>query len=99
MPGGVRRSHSHKQVALPGGLEILLTDTVGFIQKLPTTLVAAFKSTLEELQEASLIVNLVDISSTGARAQMHAVENVLAQVLEGGVSQVFAVCDWKQDFG
>ena len=41
-----------RQVALPGGQQILLSDTVGFIQKLPTTLVAAFRATLEEVVEA-----------------------------------------------
>lgn len=74
-----------RKVILPNGLEVLLTDTVGFIQKLPTTLIAAFKSTLEELQEASLIIHLVDIASTGARAQMRAVEQILEEVGAKGV--------------
>lgn len=57
-PGRSKADNARAREALPFG-----------IQKLPTTLIAAFKSTLEELQEASLIIHLVDIASTGARAQ------------------------------
>jgi predicted GTPase len=46
---------------MQNGKEFLLTDTVGFIQKLPTTLVAAFRATLEEIAESSLLVHVVDI--------------------------------------
>jgi len=52
-----------KRVTLPSGYTILLTDTVGFIQDLPTTLVAAFRSTLEEVREADLILHVVDSSN------------------------------------
>src|SRR5438094_1944712 len=52
-----------KRVRLEGGQEILLTDTVGFVHRLPTTLVAAFRATLEEVAEADLIVHVVDASS------------------------------------
>ncbi|MBU9722655.1 GTPase HflX [Bacillus alkalicola] len=52
-----------KKLKLPSGIEVLLTDTVGFIQQLPTTLVAAFRSTLEEVQEADLILHVVDASN------------------------------------
>ncbi|MBM7094267.1 GTPase HflX [Bacillus sp. H-16] len=51
-----------KQIKLPSGMHVLLTDTVGFIQQLPTTLVAAFRSTLEEVKEADLILHVVDAS-------------------------------------
>jgi GTP-binding protein HflX len=51
-----------KKLKLPAGIDILMTDTVGFIQKLPTTLIAAFRSTLEELKEADLILHVVDSS-------------------------------------
>lgn len=51
-----------RKVRLPSGQEVLLTDTVGFISKLPTTLVAAFRATLEELQEADLLLRVVDIT-------------------------------------
>jgi GTPase len=52
-----------KKMTLPGGYTVLLTDTVGFIQDLPTTLVAAFRSTLEEVREADLILHIVDSSN------------------------------------
>ncbi|TMW73296.1 GTPase HflX [Alteribacter natronophilus] len=51
-----------RQLRLPSGMNVLLTDTVGFIQQLPTTLVAAFRSTLEEVKEADLILHVVDAS-------------------------------------
>lgn len=52
-----------RKVLLPSGFLTLLTDTVGFIQDLPTTLIAAFRSTLEEVKEANLLIHLVDSSS------------------------------------
>jgi GTP-binding protein HflX len=61
----------------PGGGRFVLTDTVGFIQKLPTQLVAAFKATLEELGEADLLLHVVDASHPRAEEQMAAVESVL----------------------
>ena len=57
-------------------MEVLLSDTVGFIQKLPTQLVAAFRATLEEIQEASLIVHVLDASADNAPAQCDAVLQV-----------------------
>jgi 50S ribosomal subunit-associated GTPase HflX len=63
-------------VRLPGNLEVLLSDTVGFIQKLPTQLVAAFRATLEEIREASLIVHVLDASADNAAAQCNAVLQV-----------------------
>ncbi|GAJ40853.1 GTPase HflX [Saccharococcus caldoxylosilyticus] len=52
-----------RRLILPSGYTVLLTDTVGFIQDLPTTLVAAFRSTLEEVKEADLILHIVDSSN------------------------------------
>lgn len=52
-----------RKIILPSGFGALLTDTVGFIQDLPTTLIAAFRSTLEEVREADLILHVVDMSS------------------------------------
>lgn len=52
-----------KKMKLPSGMEVLMTDTVGFIQQLPTTLIAAFRSTLEEVAEANLILHVVDCSN------------------------------------
>ena len=66
-----------RRVALPEGREVLFTDTVGFIQKLPTHLVAAFRATLEEIKSADLLLHVVDISHPMADGQMNAVEEVL----------------------
>ena len=57
-------------------MQVLLTDTVGFIQKLPTQLIAAFRATLEEIAEAQLLVHVVDVSHPNASAQSEAVMKV-----------------------
>jgi GTP-binding protein HflX len=62
---------------LPGGYQALCTDTVGFIQKLPTTLVEAFHATLEEIIEADLLLHVVDISHPNALNQYESVVNTL----------------------
>lgn len=69
-----------RMVSLPEGREITLTDTVGFIQKLPTTLVEAFKSTLDEIVGADLILHVIDASSSEYEAQMKSVEETLEQI-------------------
>ncbi|XVF73814.1 hypothetical protein PTKIN_Ptkin13bG0011600 [Pterospermum kingtungense] len=69
-----------RRVQMKNGSEFLLTDTVGFIQKLPTTLVAAFRATLEEISESSLLVHVVDISHPLAEQQLDAVEKVLSEL-------------------
>lgn len=69
-----------RRVGLPGGYESLFTDTVGFIQKLPTTLVAAFRATLEEIAEADLLLHVVDISHPNALNHFQAVEETLAEI-------------------
>ncbi len=66
-----------RRIALPGGRRAVLTDTVGFIQKLPATLVAAFRATLEGLYEADVIIHVVDVSSDTAAQQFHTVEGML----------------------
>jgi len=66
-----------RRLDLPTGRGLLLTDTVGFIQKLPTDLVAAFRATLEEVTEADLIIHVVDASSLTATEQAETVEEVL----------------------
>lgn len=66
-----------RRVELEDGQEILLTDTVGFIQKLPTDLIAAFRATLEEITEADLILHVVDISHPQMDEQAEAVEDEL----------------------
>lgn len=69
-----------RQLALPEGREITLTDTVGFIQKLPTTLVEAFKSTLDEINGADLILHVVDASDPQHIRQIDTVNMVLEQI-------------------
>jgi GTP-binding protein HflX len=69
-----------RRVALPGGREALFTDTVGFIQKLPTHLVAAFRATLEEITEADLLLHVVDITHQNALEQATAVEATLRSI-------------------
>ncbi len=69
-----------RRVALPGGREVLFTDTVGFIQKLPTALVAAFRATLEEITEADLLLHVVDITHNNAQQQVATVLEVLEEL-------------------
>ena len=69
-----------RRVELPAGHWALFTDTVGFIQKLPTQLVAAFRATLEEISEADLLLHVVDVSHPNAREQIKAVEQTLAEI-------------------
>ena len=66
-----------RRIKLPSQREVLLTDTVGFIQKLPTHLVAAFRATLEELEEAALLLHVIDISHPRASEQAQTVDEVL----------------------
>jgi GTP-binding protein HflX len=67
-----------RRVTLPNGREVLFSDTVGFIQKLPTQLVAAFRATLEEINEADLIVHVLDISHPNVCQQSETVMETLA---------------------
>ena len=69
-----------RKVKMPGGREVLFTDTVGFIQKLPTEIVAAFRATLEEIAEADLLLHVVDATHPNAIAQIDAVEDTLAEL-------------------
>jgi GTP-binding protein HflX len=69
-----------RRLGLPTGREVLLTDTVGFIQKLPTDLVAAFRATLEEVTEADLIIQVLDVSSSTVLDQAATVEKVLGDL-------------------
>ncbi len=67
-------------VRLPGGKQIILTDTVGFIQNLPHDVVASFRATLEEVNQADLILHIVDSSSPMYREQIRTVNQVLAEL-------------------
>lgn len=69
-----------RRVEFPGGRIALFTDTVGFIQKLPTTLVAAFRATLEEISEADLLLHVVDVTHLNAQAQAKAVYQTLEEI-------------------
>jgi len=80
-----------RKLELPAGRELLLTDTVGFIQKLPTDLVAAFRATLEEVTEADLIVQVLDLSSPAVEEQAATVEEVLADLSAGDKPRVVAL--------
>lgn len=69
-----------RRVEIPSGYQVLFTDTVGFIQKLPTTLVAAFRATLEEISEADLLLHVVDVSHPNAMNQAEAVHETLKEI-------------------
>lgn len=69
-----------RALVLPGGEKVLLTDTVGFIRKLPHHLVEAFKSTLEEAKYADYIIHVVDASNPQAELQMHTVYETLREL-------------------
>ncbi|MBC8078039.1 MAG: GTPase HflX [Chloroflexales bacterium] len=73
-----------RQVGLPGGGEALLTDTVGFIQKLPTQLVAAFRATLEEITEADLLLHVLDITHANAQEHAQTVQKTLKDLKADG---------------
>ena len=69
-----------RRIVLPDQSVILLSDTVGFIKKLPPTIITAFRATLEELTEASLLLHVVDLTSPGAAEECQTVENILADL-------------------
>ncbi|MDD5338122.1 MAG: GTPase HflX [Dehalococcoidales bacterium] len=69
-----------RRLNLPDNSTVLLSDTVGFIRKLPPTIVHAFRATLEELSEADLLLHVVDVSSPEAPEQCQAVEKILADL-------------------
>ena len=72
-----------RRLRLPGGLTVLMADTVGFIHKLPHQLVQAFKSTLEEVREADLLLHLVDAAHPAWPEQRRVVETVLGEIGAG----------------
>ncbi len=79
-----------RRLDLPGGERVLVTDTVGFVRKLPTQLVEAFRSTLEEVAEADLLVHVVDASAPDPEGQIDAVRTVLAEIGADQVPELFA---------
>jgi len=69
-----------RRIRLPGGSPLLITDTVGFIQKLPSTLVAAFRATLEDLDEADMLLHVIDITHPKAPEQAETVNTTLKEL-------------------
>lgn len=69
-----------RRLTLPDNKAILVTDTVGFIRKLPPTIISAFRATLEELSEASLLLHIVDLASPDAAEQCQTVETILGEL-------------------
>jgi GTP-binding protein HflX len=80
-----------RQLALPSKRKALVSDTVGFIRNLPTTLVKAFRATLEEVKEAALILHVVDASSDQAEAQTEHVLKVLGEIEAGETPQILVL--------
>ncbi|QRG65393.1 GTPase HflX [Brevibacillus choshinensis] len=77
-----------RQLSLPSGMEVLLTDTVGFIQDLPTSLVAAFRSTLEGVKEADLILHVVDSHHPDLQIHMQVVDRILHELKAEDIPQL-----------
>jgi GTP-binding protein HflX len=73
---------------LPSRRRVLVSDTVGFIRNLPTTLVKAFRATLEEVRESALVMHVVDVSSPHAAEQAAHVSKVLAEIGAGAIPQI-----------
>ena len=84
-----------RKVKLPDRRELLVSDTVGFIDRLPHSLVAAFRATLEEVAEADLLLHVIDASSPDRDRHIEAVRRVLADVGAGTVptAEIFNKCD------
>ena len=84
-----------RAIRLPSRRRILLSDTVGFIRNLPTTLVQAFRATLEEVAEATLILHVVDVSSNDAAVHVAEVFRILAEIGASATPQILVLnkCD------
>lgn len=80
-----------KRLKMAAAGEVLITDTVGFIQKLPTSIVAAFRATLEELDEADLLLHVVDITHKNAAEQTSTVEKILKELNVGGKPRILVM--------
>ncbi len=77
-----------RQISLLGGRQAVITDTVGFVRKLPTQLVEAFKSTLEDTLRAGLLLHVVDAAHPEAEAQLAAVDRVLDEIGAGAMPRL-----------
>jgi GTP-binding protein HflX len=80
-----------RRLNLPDSMTVLVTDTVGFIRKLPPTIIDAFRATLEELAEASLLLHVVDLSSPDAAVQCQTVEDILGELGLAGKPRLTAL--------
>jgi len=80
-----------RKVELPGGYNALVTDTVGFIQKLPTQLIAAFQATLEEIAEADLLIHVVDVTHPNAQSQANSVNETLKAIHADHIPTIIAL--------
>jgi GTP-binding protein HflX len=80
-----------RRLALPGGETVLISDTVGFVRKLPHQLVEAFRSTLDEVREAELLLHVVDGSAPEPEAQIEAVRLVLEEIGAQDVPELLVV--------
>ena len=80
-----------RRIALPGGRKATISDTVGFVEKLPHDLVEAFRSTLEEVTLASLVLHVADAAAPALAAQIRAVQEVLGEIGAGGIPTVLAL--------
>jgi GTP-binding protein HflX len=80
-----------RRITLPSGSQILMSDTVGFIQKLPTSLVAAFRATLEEIVDSNLILHVVDITHPNAAEQAAIVDETLLELGAAHIPQLVAL--------
>ena len=83
-----------RRLALPGGRKATLSDTVGFVRKLPHDLVEAFKSTLEEVARADLILHVADATALDLDGQMSAVREVLGEIGAAQIPEVLALNKW-----
>lgn len=79
-----------RALRLPNGDKVMIVDTVGFINKLPHSLIEAFKSTLEEVKKADLLLHLVDMTSPIFDRQIRVVEDVLAEIGAGSIPSILA---------
>jgi GTPase len=80
-----------RRIALPGGRHATISDTVGFVSKLPHDLVEAFRSTLEEVTRADLVLHVADASSADVEHQVEAVRSVLGEIGAGAIPEVLAL--------
>lgn len=80
-----------RRISLPGGQNVLITDTVGLIQKLPTQLIAAFRATLEELSDADLLLHVIDITHRNAPEQVQTVQGLLSELGVGQAPTILAL--------